>query len=92
MHVLASRNLSQIYCAHNDIYIFFITKFIHAFLALLATHVNNNNNNMQFLYSALSSNELKALYILLPPAQHVICFHNDIIALTNNDILVYDTI
>ncbi len=23
---------------------------------------------MQFLYSALSSNELKALYILLPPA------------------------
>ncbi len=29
---------------------------------------NNNNNNMQFLYSALFWNELKALYILLPPA------------------------
>ena len=28
----------------------------------------NNNRNMQFLYSAVSSNELKALYILLPPA------------------------
>ncbi len=29
---------------------------------------NMKKNNMQFLYSALSSNELKALYILLPPA------------------------
>ncbi len=61
-HIFASCCQSQ----HADL----IISLTFANFACMLTKLpnNKNNNNMQFLYSALSSNELKALYILLPPA------------------------
>ncbi len=50
----------------------FVTLCIFPYQTLNTKHstvtVAYNNNNMQFLYSTLSSNELKELYILLPLA------------------------